>query len=314
MLFGDHLILLRGGGDLATGVAYRLHKAGFPLIVLELPEPLVVRRRVALATAVREGQITVEDLRAIRVNTPDEALQLALAGVIPVLVAPELTADGRPPTVAGETTADGRPPTAAGEMTTAGMGASASSLAAVGRRPSAVIDARMAKRNLDTTRDMAPLVIALGPGFTAGADCHAVIETNRGHRLGRVIWHGPAEANTGTPGIVSGKGAERVLRAPAAGVVQWRKEIGDRVGQGEVLGQVEGQPVIAPFDGVARGLIAPGTAVPAGLKIGDVDPRGDVATCFTISEKALAIGGGVLEAVLTWLNEQAAQEKSGYAK
>ena len=162
----------------------------------------------------------------------------------------------------------------------------------------------MAKRNLGTTIDQAPLVIALGPGYRAGVDCHAVIETNRGHRLGRVIWHGAAEANTGTPGIVAGKGAERVLRAPADGVVQWRKEIGDRVRQGEVLGEVAGQAVVAPFDGVARGLIAPGTHVPAGLKIGDVDPRGDVATCFTISEKALAIGGGVVEAVLTWLSAQ----------
>jgi xanthine dehydrogenase accessory factor len=120
----------------------------------------------------------------------------------------------------------------------------------------------MAKRNLGTTLDQAPLVIALGPGYTAGVDCHAVIETNRGHRLGRVIWHGPAEANTGTPGIVAGKGAERVLRAPAAGVVTWHKQIGDLVRQGEVLGEVDGQPVVAPFDGVARGLIAPGTVVP----------------------------------------------------
>jgi xanthine dehydrogenase accessory factor len=162
----------------------------------------------------------------------------------------------------------------------------------------------MTKRNPDTTIDQAPLVIALGPGYTAGVDCHAVIETNRGHRLGRVIWDGAAEANTGTPGLVAGKGAERVLRAPAAGVVTWRKEIGDHVRQGELLGEVDGQPVVAPFDGVARGLIAPGTAVPVRLKIGDIDPRGDVATCFTISEKALAIGGGVLEAVLTWLGKQ----------
>ena len=273
MFFGDYLILLRGGGDLATGVAYRLHKAGFPIVVLELPDPLVVRRRVALATAVREGHITVEDLRAVRVDSLDEARQLAPTGVIPVLVAPELAATRH------------------------------SSL--VTRHPSLIlVDARMAKRNLGTTIDQAPLVVALGPGYTAGVDCHAVIETNRGHRLGRVIWDGAAEANTGTPGIVSGKGAERVLRAPAAGVVQWGKEIGDRVRVGEVLGQVDGQPVVAPFDGVARGLITPGTAVPAGLKIGDVDPRGDVATCFTISEKALAIGGGVVEAVLSWLGRQ----------
>jgi xanthine dehydrogenase accessory factor len=283
MLFPDHLILLRGGGDLATGVAYRLHKAGFPLIVLELPHPLVVRRRVALATAVLEGEIAVEDLRAVRVQTPEQAWVLAMGGAIPVLVSPalpeELTTDHRPQTT------NHRPPIA------------------VVRRPSSVvlIDARMAKRNLDTRLDQAPLVIALGPGFTAGVDCHAVIETNRGHRLGRIIWHGQAEPNTGTPGVVGGKGAERVLRAPVAGVVAWQREIGDRVREGEVLGDVAGRPVVAPFDGVVRGLIAPGTRVPARIKIGDVDPRGDVAACFTISDKALAIGGGALEAILTYL-------------
>ena len=283
MLFANHLILLRGGGDLATGVAYRLHKAGFPVVVLELPQPLVVRRRVSLATAVLEGEITVEDLRAVHVQTPGEALQLAGSGIIPVLVAAELLA---------ELTADGRPPTAEG-----------SDLAAAGRQRSAVvIDARMTKRNIDTTIDQAPLVIALGPGFVAGVDCHAVIETNRGHRLGRVIWHGPAEANTGTPGVVGGKGVERVLRAPLAGVVQWRKEIGDPVREGEVMGEVGGQAVVAPFDGVVRGLIATETAVPARLKIGDVDPRGDAGACFTISDKALAVGGGVLEAILTHLS------------
>ena len=288
MLFGDHLILLRGGGDLATGVAYRLHKAGFPLIVLELPDPLVVRRRVALATAVAEGHITVEDLRAVRVATADEALHLASTGVIPVLVAPDLPA-----------------PLLHSPLATRHSPLPDSSL--VTRHSSLIlIDARMAKRNLDTRIDQAPLVIALGPGYTAGVDCHAVIETNRGHHLGRVLWHGAAEANTGTPGIVAGKGAERVLRAPAAGIVTWRKEIGDHVRQGELLGEVDGQAVVAPFDGVARGLIAPGTAVPARLKIGDIDPRGDVATCFTISEKALAIGGGVVEAVLTWLGRQVA--------
>ncbi|WP_374686298.1 selenium-dependent molybdenum cofactor biosynthesis protein YqeB [Promineifilum sp.] len=270
MLFPDHLILLRGGGDLATGVAYRLHKAGFPLIVLELPHPLVVRRRVALATAVLEGEVAVEDLRAVRVETPEQARVLALDGAIPVLVSPEL-----PPTLLNS---------------------------------SLVVDARMAKRTLDTRIDQAPLVVALGPGFTAGVDCHAVIETNRGHRLGRVIWQGPAESNTGTPGVVGGKGAERVLRAPVAGVVAWDKEIGDRVREGERLGDVADRPVVAPFDGVVRGLIAPGTAVPAEIKIGDVDPRGDVDACFTISEKALAIGGGVLEAILTHLSTQQGRE------
>ena len=162
----------------------------------------------------------------------------------------------------------------------------------------------MAKRNIDTRIDQADLVIALGPGFTAGVDCHAVIETMRGHTLGRVIWQGAAVPNTGTPGTVAGKGAERVLRAPVAGKVDWRSEIGDLVQEGVIIGKVAGNPVIAPFAGVLRGLIAPGSEVPAGLKIGDLDARADVSACFTISDKALAIGGGVLEAILTHLNRQ----------
>ncbi len=274
MLFGNYLILLRGGGDLATGVAYRLHRAGFPIIVLELPQPLVVRRRVALATAVLDGEVTVEDLRAVRVASFDEALRLLPTGVIPVLVSPELPLNSSLDTRHSSLT---------------------------------VIDARMAKRNIDTTIDQAPLVVALGPGFTAGVDCHAVIETNRGHRLGRVIWNGAAEPNTGTPGLVGGKAAERVLRAPAAGVASWRVAIGDRVHAGEIMGDVAGQAVLAPFDGVVRGLIAPGTAVPELLKIGDIDPREDASAAFTISDKALAIGGGVLEAVLTHLSRASEQ-------
>lgn len=266
MLFAHQLVVIRGGGDLATGVAYRLHKAGFPIIVLELPQPLVVRRPVALATAVLEGEVAVEDLHGRLVHSPSEALELAHSGVIPILVAPEL-----PPALSPF---------------------------------SILIDARMAKRNLDTRLDQAPLVVALGPGFTAGVDCHAVIETMRGHTLGRVIWQGAARPNTGTPGIVAGKGAERVLRAPTAGVVMWQREIGDLVIVGDVLGWVNGVPVTAPFSGVLRGLIAPGTAVTQRLKIGDVDARGDVDACYTISDKALAIGGGVLEAILTRLNDE----------
>jgi len=273
MLFPNHPILIRGGGDLATGVAYRLHHAGFPVIVTELANPLVVRRRVALATAVLEGEITVETLRAVRVESPEDAWTLAHTGVIPVLVAPD------PGTFLN--------------------------LSLVTRNSSLIlVDARMAKRNIDTTIGQAPLVIALGPGFIAGTDCHAVIETNRGHRLGRVIWRGAAEPNTGTPGIVAGKGRERVLRAPVAGTVSWQVTIGNRVRAEEIMGDVAGHAIAAPFDGVVRGLIAPGTIVPVGLKIGDVDPRDDVSAAFTISDKALAIGGGVLEAVLIHVNQQ----------
>jgi xanthine dehydrogenase accessory factor len=165
-----------------------------------------------------------------------------------------------------------------------------------------IIDARMAKRNIDTRIDQAQTVIALGPGFTAGKDCHAVIETKRGHRLGRVIWEGRAEPDTGIPGTLGGKDVNRVVRSPRAGIVQWRQDIGDLVKGGDVIGSVEGEPVLAPIDGVIRGLIAPETRVSDGLKIGDVDSRAEVSACYTISDKALAVGGGVLEAMLARFN------------
>ncbi len=264
MLFSNHLVIIRGGGDLATGVAYRLHKAGFPLIVLELEKPMVIRRRVALATAVLEGSITIEDIRGQLAHSLDEALDLSQTNTVPVLIAPTLTIPH-------------------------------SSF-------SILVDARIAKRNIDTTIDQAPLVIGMGPGFTAGADCHAVIETMRGHNLGRVIWQGSALPNTGTPGIVAGKGAERVLRAPVDGVVNWRLAIGDYVELDTVIGDVNGVPVTAPFAGVIRGLIAPGLSVSAQMKIGDVDARGTPENCFTISDKALAMGGAALEAILSHIN------------
>lgn len=267
MLFPNDLVVIRGGGDLATGAAYRLHQAGFPLIVLELARPLVIRRKVALATAVLEGEIQIEDINGRLAPTPEAALEMAYTNTIPVLVAPTV-----PPFIIQHAAF------------------------------SVLIDARIAKRNIDTHIEQAPLVIGMGPGFTAGVDCHAVIETMRGHTLGRVIWDGPALPNTGTPGIIAGKGAERVLRAPADGVVNWRVVIGDLVESGQVLGDVAGKPVAAPFAGVVRGTIAPGTAVTQGMKIGDVDARGNVPACFTISDKALAMGGAALEAILTHLN------------
>ena len=255
------LCLIRGGGDLGTGVAWRLTRAGFPVVVAELDSPLTVRRTVALSTAVTEGQVDVEGMVGRRAADAAGAVELARVGQVGVMVADDL------PPVGAEV----------------------------------VIDARLAKRNIDTTLDDAALVIALGPGFVAGVDCHAVIETMRGSRLGRVIWDGPAAANTGTPGTVGGRGAERVVRSPAAGVVEWSVEIGDPVVVGQLLGRVDGQPVSSPLDGRVRGLIRPETTVTEGTKIGDVDPRLDVAH-HEISDKALAVGGGVLEAVMTWLN------------
>ena len=261
--------LLRGGGDLATGVAWRLTRAGWPVIVCELPAPLTVRRTVALSTAVADGRVEVEGMVGRRVDDLAEAAEVAARGEVAVLVSPELPQPADP---AGPS----------------------------GWAPEVVIDARLAKRNLDTTIDDAPLVVALGPGFTAGRDCHAVVETLRGHRLGRVLWEGSAAPDTGVPGRVGGRGADRVLRAPAAGRARWEAAIGDRVAAGQLLGRVGDQPVLAPFDGVVRGLIAEAVDVPAGLKVGDVDPRADRAACHQISDKALAIGGGVVEAVLTW--------------
>ncbi len=277
-MFDNMRIIIRGGGDLATGVAYRLHRAGFPIIVLELAWPLVVRRKVSLAAAVHEGEVEIEGLLARVAQNFTEASEMALKGIIPVLVSPKL-----PDQIMR-----------AGGKT---KGSTDSSLINV-----AIIDARMAKRNIDTHLSQADTVIALGPGFAAGIDCHAVIETMRGHRLGRVIWEGKAHPDTGTPGLVGGKGAGRVLRSPVGGVVEWGYEIGDIVKTGEIIGEIEKEIIVAPFDGVIRGLITPGTVVSAGLKIGDIDSRSDVSACFTISDKALAIGGGVLEAILTRMN------------
>jgi xanthine dehydrogenase accessory factor len=286
MRFDDLLVLVRGGGDLATGVVYRLHKVGFHVIVLELAEPLVVRRRVALASAVSEGQVLIEDLPGRLVETAEAALDLAGGGTVPVLVSPELPRwPAAPPAWWPDPASFSR------------------LIAAYGSPATALVDARMVKRNIDTVIGQAPLVIGLGPGFEAGRDCHAVVETKRGHRLGRVLWSGRALPNTGTPGIVAGRGAERVLRAPRQGRVTWRLTIGERVEAGQHLGDVAGEPVLAPFDGVLRGLIRTGIHVPAGLKIGDLDARGDVSACFTISDKALAIGGGVLEALLSGLRD-----------
>jgi len=258
------LVVLRGAGDLATGVAWRLKRAGFGVVLCELAHPLTVRRTVAFSTAVDEGSVTVEGIRAVRATTA-EAACLARSGVVPVVVSPAL-----PPLPAD-----------------------------------VVVDARVAKRALDTTIGDAPLVIALGPGFVAGQDCHAVVETMRGSRLGRVLWQGSAAPNTGTPGLIGGRGAERVLRAPADGPARWRARIGDVVTDGAVLGTVAGAPVRAPFAGLVRGLIAEGTPVRQGLKIGDVDPRPDT-DWHEISDKALAVAGGVLEAILTWLNRPSA--------
>jgi len=266
-MFSNTLVLLKGAGDLGTGVAYRLHRAGFPVIITELAQPLVVRRTVAFASAVYDGAITVEGITARRAESFDEAKKILDDGIIPVLIDPETR-----------------------------------------RReffvPSVLIDAVMAKRNTGTRITDAPFVLALGPGFTPGVDCHAVIETQRGHNLGRVFWNRAAEPNSGTPGEIGGKSSERVLRAPCDGVLRKRLEIGDWVAQDAVIAYVADNEVRAPFEGILRGLMHDGLEVKAGMKIGDVDARANRENCFTISDKSLGVGGGALEAVLTWMNQR----------
>lgn len=266
MLFSDQLVVVRGGGDLASGVVARMHHAGFPIIVLELERPLAVRRRVAFASAVVAGEVTIDGIVGRRAETADEALLIAGSGDVAVLANPGLPEFGRSIAI--------------------------------------LVDGRMAKRNLGTDLGQASFVVALGPGFNAGSDCHAVVETARGHRLGRVVWQGSAIPNTGVPGDVGGVRSDRLLRAPQVGKVEWLVEIGDMVVARQVIGEVNGAPVDALIGGVVRGLIAPGSRVATGTKIGDIDPRGDRAACFEISDKSRLVGAGVLEAVLMWLNRQ----------
>jgi len=256
------VVLIKGAGDLATGIAWRLTRCSFRVVMTELPHPLAIRRKVAFAEAVYAGETTVEGVTARLAPGLADVRQLLDGAIIPVLVDP--LAECR---------------------TTL--------------RPEIVIDAIVAKRNEGTSKTDAPLVIALGPGFVAGVDCHAVIETRRGHRLGRVLWRGSATPNDGVPGTIGGQSTARVLRAPCAGHSEACAAIGDLLQQGDRIAEIAGRPIRAPFDGILRGLIHPTVTTRAGMKIGDVDPRGNRDDCFTISDKALAIAGGVLEAVLS---------------
>ena len=252
------IIAVRGGGDLATGVVQKFHRAGFSVVILETSAPTAIRRSVALCEAVYDGLAQVEDIICRRVTSPDELGHCWLAGEVPLLVDPQ-----------GQTL---------GEI-----------------KPSAVIDVILAKRNLGTSMDMAPVTIGLGPGFCAGEDVHAVIETMRGHDLGRLILQGSAQPDTGIPGEIGGKSTERVLCAPVAGSLSCQKRIGEIAKQGEVVFTVDGQAVLAPFSGLVRGMLRDGAKVPKGMKTADIDPRTDV-DWRTISDKARCLGGAALEA------------------
>ena len=251
-------VLLRGGGDLATGVALRLHRAGIKLAISELAQPLAVRRTVSFAEAVYEGHHTIEGVTA-RLAEQDQLSAGLDSDEIPILIDPN-----------------------ADVLTHLQF--------------LIVIDARLTKQTPSPLPVEVPLHIGLGPGFYAGKDCHAVIETRRSHTLGRVYWKGTAQADSGQP---EGD-RRRVLRAPEDGILTAKAKIGGHLEEGQTIALVNDQyPVISPFPGVLRGLIRPGLHVTKGMKIGDVDPRDDPRACFLVSDKALAIGGGVLEAILT---------------
>jgi len=255
------LVVVKGGGDLATGVTHRLFRAGMKIIITELEKPTVIRRTVSFAEAIFEGEFEVEGVTAKRASDVDGVFEIINELKIPIIVDPKTE---------------------------------------IVRKvsPDVVVDATLAKKNIGTKITDAPLVIGLGPGFKAGLDVHAVVETKRGHNLGKVIFLGEAESNTGIPSDIAGYTLERVLRASCNGVFKSIKKIGDLVEKGEQVATVDNQPVASQISGVIRGLLHDDLTVTKGYKIGDVDPRKVREYCFTISDKARAIGGGVLEAIL----------------
>lgn len=261
------LILVKGAGDLATGTAVRLYRAGFQVVMTDVAQPTAVRRTVAFSQCIYDGQTTVEGITARKAENRDQVRDILAAGEIPVLVDPQASILPQLPFMA-------------------------------------VVDAILAKKNLGTTISDAPIVLALGPGFTAGVDCHGVIETKRGHDLGRLILEGAAIPNTGVPGDVGGYTTERIIRAPADGPFEPVAQIGQQVNLGDVVAKVNGIPVTAQLTGIVRGMLPAGIPVTAGMKSGDIDPRCEVRHCFTVSDKARAIGGGVLEGLLYFGKEK----------
>lgn len=255
------LILIRGAGDIASGIGLRLHRCGMSVVMTDLEQPTTIRRTVAFSDAIPFGSCRVEDVTARRAETVAQAREILAAGEIPVMVDPECSCRAE-------------------------------------LQPDAMVDAILAKHNVGTKITDAPIVVAVGPGFYAGRDCHAVVETMRGHLLGRVIYDGEPLPNTNIPGLIGGFTGERIMRAPADGIFRQTLDIGAVVKAGDVCGTVNGEPMVCTISGVVRGLLADGVPVKKGMKSGDVDPRGDVSYCQTVSDKASAVGGGVLEAIL----------------
>lgn len=254
-------VLIKGAGDLATGVACVLHSVGFEILMTEISAPTAIRREVAFAQAVFQGSMVVENIQAKLVGDVDDALDAIEDGYIAVIIEEDLYNLGK-------------------------------------FTPDVLVEATLAKYNTGVTKDMAPLTIALGPGFIAGVDVDIVIETMRGHDMCRLIFNGEAEPNTGIPGLVGGKGAERVLRASADGLFEPCRSIGETVKEGEIIAYCGGVPMTATIDGCLRGLLYPELTVTKGMKVGDIDPRCKTEHCFTISDKARALGGAVLTAIM----------------
>lgn len=257
-----YLVIVRGGGDIATGTIFKLFQCGFPLLVLEIANPSCIRRTISFCEAVFDDNVVVEGISACKVSSLEEAYAIYEENAVPVMIDPK-----------GDVIKEAN--------------------------PAVVVDAILAKKNLGTTLQDAPIVIGLGPGFIAGKDVHAVIETQRGHNLGRVIYKGEASPDTGIPGVIAGYGKERVIHAPCEGILHIEKQIGDEVQKGDIIATIDGVPVPATIPGIVRGMIREGYHVSRGLKMADIDPRlAEKENCSRISDKARCVAGGVLEAIM----------------
>lgn len=257
----ENVVVIRGGGDIATGIAHKLHRSGFKVLILEVEKPTMVRRTVSFASALFDCEVVIEDVKSVKVYNAKDIYKIWNDDNIPVIVDPKCS-------VINEIKLD------------------------------ILVDATLAKKNLGMNKEMASITIGVGPGFNAGHDVDVVVETIRGHDLGRLIFRGYAKANTGIPGKILGYGKERVLRAPCNGIIKNLSDIGDNIKKNQIIAYVENEPVKASIDGVLRGMIMNNSEVKEGLKIADIDPRGIKKYCFTISDKARSVAGGVLEAIL----------------
>ena len=263
----NEIVVIRGGGDLASGVALRLHRSRMRVVITELAQPLVIRRTVSFAEAIFEGNTQVEEVTGQRCESLVDIQKSWNMGVLPVMVDPDCSI--------------------------------LRDLDRASLQASVMVDGRMTKGPPYLDLSAAPLIIGLGPGFVVGDTCHAVIETNRGHNLGRVIWKGNALPNTGVPEGFADQYPERVLRSPAEGIFKAHARICDHLESGDMVAEVNGHQILAPFKGVLRGILHSGLQVNKGFKVGDIDPRDDPSYCSLVSDKSLAIAGGVLEAILS---------------